>query len=96
MTKWQDAIVDILTKLTDERDMLEEAVERLRSASKLGATSARALGDTGKERAWLDVAAIIEQTVDLVPEPACLIHDCGEDVPGWEMAECTCPWRKEA
>lgn len=24
-------------------------------------------------------------------EPACLIHDVsGEDVPGWEMAECTC------
>ena len=26
------------------------------------------------------------------PEPACLIHDtAGEDVLGWEMADCTCP-----
>lgn len=31
---------------------------------------------------------------DLEPEPACLIHDTsGEDVRGWEMAECTCPMR---
>lgn len=31
---------------------------------------------------------------DLEPEPACLIHDTsGEDVRGWEMAECTCPRR---
>lgn len=29
---------------------------------------------------------------DLEPEPACLIHDTsGEDVRGWEVAECTCP-----
>lgn len=28
---------------------------------------------------------------DQDPEPACLIHDTtGEDVRGWEMAECTC------
>ena len=26
-----------------------------------------------------------------LPDPACLIHDVsGEDVPGWEMADCTC------
>ena len=33
---------------------------------------------------------------DLEAEPACLIHDTsGEDVRGWEMAECTCPTTTE-
>ena len=41
------------------------------------------------------VLSILEGGCEPVePEPACLIHDTtGEDVRGWEMAECTCPRR---
>jgi hypothetical protein len=38
-----------------------------------------------------DIYARFVGDPDQTPEPACLIHDVsGEDVPGWEMAECTC------
>ena len=39
----------------------------------------------------LPVHGDYDDDYDLDPEPACLIHDVrGEDVRGWEMAECTC------
>ena len=42
---------------------------------------------------WVDsLDRALGEEPDDYPDPACLIHDItGEDVPGWEMAECTCP-----
>ena len=42
---------------------------------------------------WVDsLGRALGEEPDDYPDLACLIHDItGEDVPGWEMAECTCP-----
>ena len=52
-------------------------------------------GHKGLSVAWpCPTIAAIEG--DDYPEPACLIHDVdGEDVRGWEAAECTCPTTTE-
>ena len=62
------------------------------------ADPAASIGDTSV-RGYLAVEAHVlashtcpDVEGDDYPEPACLIHDIsGEDVRGWEMAECTCP-----
>ena len=42
--------------------------------------------------AYIGIDPSLDTEGDDYPEPACLIHDTsGEDVRGWEMAECTCP-----
>lgn len=51
-------------------------------------SAAYAAGQAARE-CVADVAALDDYPD---PDPACLIHDTtGEDVRGWEMADCTCP-----
>ena len=87
-----------LTALLDALDAAEAQVQRVRELH-----SVLSCGDTrcehcpcracGEGRPCTTIRSLDEESDDY-PEPACLIHDvAGEDVPGWEMAECTCPSR---
>lgn len=69
-------------------------VERLTALVERVVTAARTATPTNGH-AWAEGhREAVEQILDSWPEPACLLHDVsGEDVRGWEMAECTCPTR---
>ena len=93
----------LLTMLLDALDAREAQVQRVRELHSVELHSVLSCGGTWCEHypcracgeGWpCTTIRSLDEEPDDYPEPACLIHDItGEDVPGWEMAECTCPSR---
>lgn len=61
MTEARNNCLARLTEVEAERDALAGLVGRIQSASARGAIAARATGNYSGERAWLDVAALLER-----------------------------------
>ena len=89
----------LLTMLLDALDATEAQVQRVRELvddqRETKHDHPMTEGYPECPACWVDsLARALDEEPNDYPEPACLIHDItGEDVPGWEMAECTCPSR---
>ena len=89
----------LLTMLLDALDATEAQVQRVRELvddqRETEHDHPMTEGYPECPACWVDsLDRALGEEPDDCPDPACLIHDItGVDVPGWEMAECTCPSR---